>query len=174
MNQPLWIPLLVGAALVCGCDEQGQRDVVQAEKNLRETQRDAQEDIAKAQEKAEDDIARAEEKLAEAKRDMAKEDYTYADRVRYRDLIRRDIADAEKELAELEQQAKQAKGDAKVRIEKSIADMRTERDALKVKLDKAESVSEKEWDEFKSDVNKGVDKLRKELRDALDSLKKST
>ena len=69
MNQPLWIPMLVGAALVCGCDEQGQRDVVQAEKNLRETQREAQEDVAKAQEKAEDDIARAEEKLSEAKRE---------------------------------------------------------------------------------------------------------
>lgn len=166
--------MLVGAALVCGCDEQGQRDVVQAEKNLRETQRDAQEDVAKAQEKAEDDIARAEDKLAEAKRDMAKEDYTYADRVRYRDLIRRDLGEVDKEMTELEQQAKQAKGDAKVRLERSIADMKTERDALKVKLDKAESVGEKEWDELKSDVNKGVDKLRKELREALDSVKKST
>jgi hypothetical protein len=166
--------MLVGAALVCGCDEQGQRDVVQAEKNLRETQRDAQEDVAKAQEKAEDDIARAEDKLAEAKRDMAKEDYTYADRVRYRDLIRRDLADAEKEMAELEEASKRASGDAKKRIEKSIADMKVERDQLEVKLDKAEAVSEKEWDEFKTDVNKGVDKLRKEVREAIDSLKKST
>ena len=58
--------------------------------------------------------------------------------------------------------------------QRSIADMKTERDALKLKLDKAESVGEKEWDELKSDVNKGVDKLRKELRDAIDSVKKST
>src|SRR6188472_1700628 len=105
MNQPLWIPILVGAALVCGCDEQGQRDVVQAQKDLEQTQREAQKDVAKAQEKAEDDIAKAEEKLADAKRDMAKEDYTYADRVRYRDLIRRDIGEVDKRIDELEQQA---------------------------------------------------------------------
>lgn len=174
MNHPSWISILAGAALLSACDERQERDVDQARKDLEATKRDAQKDLADAQAKAKEDVARAEEKLAETKREATKEQYTYVDRVRYRDLVKRDLAEAEKELNELELEAKKATGDAKKRIDKSIADLKVERDELRVKLDRADEVTEKEWIEFRDGVNRGVDKLRKDVREAIDSLKKKT
>jgi F0F1-type ATP synthase membrane subunit b/b' len=169
-----WIAVVLGAMALTACEQKTERDVVDAQKDLEETKREAMNDVAEAQAKAAEKVADAEQKLDEVEREKAVDEYGYADRIEYRDLVRRDLAEVEREIKELEVDAKRTSGDAKKKLDNSIVDLKKERDELGRKLDRAGDVTEKEWEGFRKDVNDGVIKLRKELRDALDGLKKST
>ena len=75
------------------------------------------------------------------------------------------------DLDKLEAQAKMAGADARVELERQIAELRKNQDVAKAKLQDIEDASEDAWNDLKDSVENAWNRLRDGLEDAASRFK---
>lgn len=74
-------------------------------------------------------------------------------------------------IEKLQDKAKDAKDDAKVKLDKEIAELKVKRDELNTKLEGAAKTSAEAWDDFAKGVRKAASELRDATSKAVDRFK---
>ena len=149
---------LLSVALV-GCKKKegdvpaAQEKVQEAREEVRDQQKDVREEMKDVQEERKD-VAEANRDLNQAQRELG------AERDEFVRINREKLATIDARIAELE-----AKGDAKSK--QLAADLKVRRNELSAKIDRAQDRTSANWAEFKADVDRTYEGLKKDIDDAL-------
>lgn len=146
-------------ASAVGCDkaadEQRNADEARADADRKaiEANREATTTINAAQ-------AEADKKVAEAQANFLKM------REEYRHKASENLIEVDKDIAELEAEAKTAKGKAKTELEARLPNLRMQREAVASDYRSLELASATTWDETKVRVDKSIDNLKSAVNKA--------
>jgi hypothetical protein len=159
MRIPVLTVSVAVLALAIGCvraeDEQRKADEARAE---------ASEDIAEAQRTAD---LKSNAARAEAKSEVAEATANFA---KLREDYRRDTSDKlvalDKEIADLEVEAKTATGKEKTELDAKLPLVRSQREAFMSEYNSLEAASATTWDAAKERADKAWDALKKTVDDA--------
>lgn len=112
----------------------------------------AHENLEEAKREAAEDVAEAEKELREARR-------------AYTDDVNEKIRHNEDRIATLEERAKNAKGEAKIKYDQFIADAKRSNNELKAKMERSANVANDNWEEFKVDFDRSMKKAGDDIED---------
>lgn len=73
----------------------------------------------------------------------------------------------------LQAEARIATGKAKVEAEKALAELQDEREQIRASFEQAKTRTRAEWDEFETDVDRGLNELERAYNDLLERMKTS-
>lgn len=135
----LWLALLLTLPLALGCQESSP-------------------EAKRANDRAKKEVGEAADASAEALRQQREE---------YRKKINTDLERLDDQLKTWKEKANQAKGDARVRMQKQVADLEVKRDKLRERVKDLKADSKNAWEEMKT----GIDKAATDLQGAFDKAK---
>lgn len=159
------------ATLILGCSTP-EEDVAKKREKLEETKKEAREEVEKTALGQAEKVVEAQRELDDAKAKVVRERYVYADREKFRDSLRKEMATLDTEIDQLQAKADKETGEAKESLKKTADDLRARRKNLQTQLDRSGDVAEKEWDKFQQEVDDGFVKLREDLKLAIDRVEK--
>ena len=103
----------------------------------------------------------AKEKVKEA--GHAVSDYAYSEKEVFVEKTKNELIRFKKDLADMENKAKKASGNAKIEAQKKIEDAKSGIKKLTVQIETIKNATESQWNELKNKLNDSVD----EVKDAL-------
>lgn len=146
--------MALSLALAAGCDKAADE-----QRKADEARAEAAEEVTDANREAAEKVnaARAEEdkKVADAQAGFLKM------REDYRHKVTDDLADVDKEIAELEAKGKTATGKTKATLDSNLPNIRTLRENVANEYRSLELASAITWDDAKGRVDKAIDELKK-------------
>lgn len=112
------------------------------------------------------DSAKAKLEAAEHELKKAKEDFN-AEYEEFRIEAEKQIKENESLIADLKEESKKIKSEAKTQYEKTIADLEKRNDAMRTKIRNYKNERDEKWEAFKREIDHDVKELSQSIRDLL-------
>lgn len=125
-------------------------------------------------EKAKEDAAKAAASAGEAVKDATADAAAEIAKAKEQFLAAMEpqLEELDRQIADLEGQAKMKSGEAKRAADKAVADLKVQRENLARSMDEAKQKGSEAWDDTKTGLTDGIDKLKRAIEAAQKELKK--